>query len=410
MAPRTVEGYTACMRLRIAGPALAVGLVCSACGGTAPKTQPTSRGSDPSGAETTTGGRTGESSADSGKTEVSPRSLTATARYGDLVASARRLDDRGQTGSDAGCLLRGTGQTGVPWRLEADVAVAVRPLPDAPTQLPQRLRDAPGPARVLSRWGQYGRAEPDLALVAFTAAPPPQGNKQAVVVFVTQEGLHLRRSNEAVADAHAGPFPPSELATHLKALRTSELDLLAVTASASTSLSRLRHVLMEIPTDGAPVTLAVPLAKQTRLPERGSQKENGSPDPKTESAGLCEDGLPAPPDDAPDGELEPQAISDSLRPLREGGRRCLAHANASGAGGGLLRIQLRIAADGTVDTACITSDGIGDSNVRTCVLDVVRDLQFPKPRPEGVVDVELPLRLTPRGSLRQRPLCRSRGL
>ncbi|MFW5876139.1 MAG: hypothetical protein ACOCXM_05340, partial [Myxococcota bacterium] len=67
------------------------------------------------------------------------RALGPAATFGELVAAARALDDAGAGDADAGCLLRSPPTSAGGWRLEADLAVAVRPLPDAPANLASRL-------------------------------------------------------------------------------------------------------------------------------------------------------------------------------------------------------------------------------------------------------------------------------
>ncbi|MEM6959425.1 MAG: hypothetical protein AAF645_27325, partial [Myxococcota bacterium] len=48
---------------------------------------------------------------------------------------------------------------------------------------------------------------------------------------------------------------------------------------------------------------------------------------------------------------------------------------------------------GSVTRACAEEDGIGDSGVRGCILDRLRELSFPAPG--GEVQLRFPLRLEP---------------
>jgi hypothetical protein len=69
-------------------------------------------------------------------------------------------------------------------------------------------------------------------------------------------------------------------------------------------------------------------------------------------------------------------------------------------------LALRIGPDGLVQQACVREDEVGDPSARACLTRSVRELAFPRPEPEGFVDVQLPLRLSLSESQRQRPLCR----
>ncbi|MEM9070320.1 MAG: hypothetical protein AAGE52_17565 [Myxococcota bacterium] len=317
--------------------------------------------------------------------EASPRALGATATFADLVAAARRLDDRGEGESTAGCLLRGTGETGASWRLEADLAVGVRPLPN-PTGLAPRLGGDEGAIRILSRWGQRGTGS--LSVAVFTTLPPPRPGA-AILVAITDDGVHLRSTEGELPRADRGPHRVSELAPVLE--RVAAPGGVYVTAEPGTSLGRLRQILALV--GAAPVGLAVVLADGVTLPEapRGAAGE-----------GLCEDGLTATTE--AEGTLETDRIVASLGPLTTAGATCMTRANPEAARGGRMEIAIRIAAGGTVGEACAVSDALGDPQLRACVLRAVRDLRFPDPG--GVLDVVLPISLAPDRSERPRPLCR----
>ena len=76
---------------------------------------------------------------DARPTPRDPRALPGSAVFGDLVEVARALDERRDSRSESGCLLRASPGA---YRLEADLAVAVRPLPQAPEELDARLATA----------------------------------------------------------------------------------------------------------------------------------------------------------------------------------------------------------------------------------------------------------------------------
>lgn len=303
------------------------------------------------------------------------------------MALARRLDDRGDADSSAGCLIRGSGAVGDGFRLEADVAVAVRPLPDATADVAARHATAPGPVRVLTRWGQRGGD--GLPLVAFTSTPPPgPGPTAALLIGADGARLIVGERDEAIAVGEvgarlaAGPAP----------------SVVAVTADAGTPLATVRAALAAVG-ERAPVTLAVPLPVDTRLPA-------GEPavDPELARAGMCEGGLPAAPDARP-GALPRSAIVDALGAFRSRAAECMRLVTGPAAAGGALDVAFRIAGDGSVAHACARRDEAGDPGLRLCVLDAARALSFPAPDPPGVVDVALPVLLAPDQGLLQRPLC-----
>jgi hypothetical protein len=186
--------------------ALSTALLVAACGGQAgdPESEtPSVEGDATSGSDTPE--ETTELPAES------PRALGVGATFGDLVAAVRHLDGLGQSESAAGCLLRGGSLA--PFHLEADLASAVHPIPDAPRELEARLDDPRDTAVVLTRWAQHGQTG-SLTLVALSATPPPLPGHVAVVIL-GREGAHLRRTEGSVPAAHAGPFPTNRLAEHL---------------------------------------------------------------------------------------------------------------------------------------------------------------------------------------------------
>lgn len=340
------------------------------------------------------GGSSGAQASGGELPAADPRVLAADARFGDLVAAARRLDDRREADSDSGCLLRGDGAT--PWKLEADLSVAVRPLPAAPADLDERAGDDDARVRVLTRWGQLDPAARDLVLVAFTSTPPLRATA-AVTLLLTDRGVYLRR----VGETEIEPFGPVSVDQAGARLQTAFGDApppVFVTAEAGVELSRLRALLhwLPAPVHGA-TALAVPLAPDTRIPDPDARREDDS--------GLCPDGLPERPDGAGEGDLSAQQLVSSLTPLREGSRACFDNATGQAATGGRLVVDLRIGPDGTVTEVCFGEDEVGDPGLRACVAEAARATRFPAPDPPGLVDAAIPLVFQPDDSLRQRPLC-----
>jgi hypothetical protein len=318
------------------------------------------------------------------------RALGQDPTYAELLDTARTLDDRRDQDSAAGCLLA---ERGARWRLEADLAVAVRPLPPAPDDLDEMLESDPGPVNVLSRWGAYGTGDPAHAgFVAVTTTLPPR-REPAIVWIVTSEGVYVRSS--AAAATERGARTPEQA----RALLDASAGALFVTAEASTPLERIAGVLAQIPEELAGrVGFAVALAPGTRLPR--APAETVAP-----GGALCAGGLPAPGEGDAQGDLAPRVIVQSLGPLRQAAESCVSFAQGPGASGGRIELALRIGADGSVSEACAVSDSSGDASLRECLVRAARATAFPAPSPPGYVDVQLPLVLAPSESSRQRPLC-----
>ncbi len=344
--------------------------------------------SDPADVADTAGGEGEETAGGTGEDVEAPvdhRGLSLAASWGELVAAARALDDDDAASSDAGCLLHGTG----PYRFQADVAVAIRPLPEAPEDLDERLAGASS-ARLFTRWGQIN-GEGELAIVAFTATPPPSGSSGAAI-FLTDQGIYTRPAG--VGEAH-GPLPFTEgLGAARATVAASPMTLIA--AESGIALSAMRNLLERLPREAsAKIALGVTLAPDVRLPEPASREDDGR--------GMCPDGLPAQAGDV--GELSPQAIVGALGPLREAAQRCMSTATLPGAAGTRVGLAMRIGADGRLTHACITEDSASDPALRGCLLDAARATQFPAPNPPGTVDAVLPMELIPDPSLTQALLC-----
>lgn len=325
------------------------------------------------------------------ETATTDRELGAEPTFADLLSAARRLDDRRDQGSDAGCLLR-RGALG--FRLEADLAVAVRPLPEAPDDLEERLASDLGPVNVLTRWRAYGSgdaARPSFVAVT-TTLPPLQ--EPARVWVVTPSGVIARASNATATSRDAIALDAA--ATALPA----DLGALFITAAPTLPLARLAEVLARVPDSLAgKVALAVALGAGTRLP--------APPEAQAEADDAhCPGGLPPLPADAAEGDLSPTDLISSLGPLRQGASICVGATQGPGAAGGRVVLAFRVSPDGTVNEACVVEDATNDPGLRSCLARATRTIAFPSPRPPGFVDAQLPLVLAPLESQRQRALCR----
>jgi hypothetical protein len=295
-------------------------------------------------------------------------------------------------------VLRAPTASGAPWRLEADVAVALRPLPAAWADLDAPLRTRRGAARLLSRWGQT-RAEPvALALAAFTGTQPTDPTLPGVAVVLTDAGAWVLGTTRD-SPAATTPVAVASLPEVVRAVVAGNAPAqIFVTAEEGVSLEILRTALATLAPFGAPIALAVPLAPDVRLPA-----EPVVP-PEVMDRGFCGSGLPEPAADAVEGELPESALREALGPLRDAAARCLVSASGRAASGGRLELALRVTAEGRVGEACVLRDPILDPALRLCVLAAAQSLRFPTPRPAGFVDLALPLRLAPDAALAQRPL------
>lgn len=335
------------------------------------------------------------SSASEGAHAPSSRDLAADSSFGDIVSTARSLDDAGRGSSDAGCLVGA--RTGA-WRLEADLLAAVRPLPDAEPDLAPRLAHAAGRVRVLTPWGQLGDGPggPALAEVpfaSFTTVAPDAARAPSVLMALTHAGVFLRYGDRA-ATSEDGPLA---LDAAIARLATVPAHAVYLSADGDTPVPALHSVLARL--DGRTVAFAVALPSGTRLPDV-------APPPATNSTvHMCPGGLPDPDPGATEGALDHAAIVGALAPLREGALRCLERTLGSARAGGTFTLALRIGPDGRVRHACALDDDLHDPALAACVVGAARDLSFPPPAPAGFVDAHLPLRLAPLVPAAQRSVC-----
>lgn len=307
------------------------------------------------------------------------RTLHADATFATLVRAAQRQDQLRDQDSEAGCLLR----LGRQVRLEADLAAAVRPLPEPPEAFASR----PSSVVVLTRHGAIGSPDASLALAAFTTTRPARGAR-ARVVLVTRTALF----RGATDGTRFEPVEPAALA-----VIDDGTSHVFVTAEASVPLARLVEVLSALPDSlSGRVGLAVALPEGTRLPATAPATSAPSIEP-------CDLG-PLP--DEAWGDVDPAAVRAGIQPLVERARACVGAAEGNGALGGRLVLTLRIGPDGRVNGACVGEDDTGDPSLHACLLRAARELRFHPPR-GGSVDVAVPLRLEPGAAYRQAPVCRA---
>ncbi len=317
---------------------------------------------------------------------VSARDLAAGATFADLASAARRQDDLRDQDSSAGCVLR----RGEGFRLEADLAVAIRPLPAPETDLDARMA-SDAPARVFTRYGAYGEST-ELGVVALTTTAPPAGAIEraiGLVILLTDRGAYARRTD--VAFGAVTPRPVEEL---IGTLPFAEVSTTFVAAESGVPLDTLYEALRLLPsTLAGDVALAVVLERGVALPDRVALEE--------ESAPLCEE---LPPTDAPSSDaLTATDLRAAIDRLAGPVAICVGTTTGPGARGGRLELMARVIDGGTIGEACIRADDTGDAHLRACVLRAARALVFPDP--DGVVDFAVPLVLRAGTIHRQRATC-----
>jgi hypothetical protein len=320
-----------------------------------------------------------------------PRALHDSATFAELVAAARSLDAKPTAAAPAGCLLRARAGA---FRLEADVLAGARPLPPPPDALAKHLDLEAQPVNVLSAWGGLDASPTStLSVVAFTTTTPRAARASAFVAFITQRGVYLRGDDPALRE-QPGALSHAAFGALLARAAIGREPTLYVTAEAAINVEALRAVLLAIPARYE-VGLAVALPPGTQIPAA----------PNANPEGLCPDGLPAPADDEPEGDLDAAALTTALTPLREAALQCAMQAGGRALLGGRLVLALRIAATGRASELCLVEDAIGELVLRRCLIESARQIAFPVPQPSGSVDVQLPLELSLSGPSAQRPLC-----
>ncbi len=319
------------------------------------------------------------------------RSLPKSATYGDLVVQVRELLARNAGVSSSRCLL---GSTREGTELAADLAPAVTPVSNPPADLDARLANEKEAFRGLSRWGQIGTTA-DHFVVALLTSTRPETAPTAVATVLTDRGVYVWTVGGDVANI-LGPVDANTATTELAArLRAGAVPVI-VTAEAAVPVTTVHTWLASTEKAGATdVSLAVVLPEGTKIPEPVSTK--------TAPAAHCASGLPAAKDT--NGELSQEEIVSVLMPVLErDAPACLAHGDASESRGGRVTIAARIGREGQVKNACIVESELFGSAVESCLIDAIQRIGFPSPK-GGMVDVMIPVRLTPDDSLRQAAVC-----
>jgi hypothetical protein len=314
--------------------------------------------------------------------ETLPRSAV----YADLVRSAGELEGAARPASS--CLL---GRDASDYRLRAELASAVRPLPQPASELDEVLKGVVH-VELLSAWGRHGDGNGKLALVGFTRSAP---TREAYALLVTSRGIALRSPSGSRVSPVDDLDRERALATLLKLDQSQEASVY-VTAEAGVPVDDVYALLAALAPTGRNVVLAVSLTPNTTLP---------LPVSATAKVARCPDGLSA--TDRPEGSLPGAALLAGLQPLRERATDCLTRGDARGAAGGRLTVALRVAETGGVQEACIQRDELGDPGVLACVLDLAGQLSFAAPTPSGVIDIELPVALHAPSLPAPHPVCGS---
>lgn len=326
---------------------------------------------------------------------LASRVVKPTTTYGSLVDQIAELDRRGLAHSDEACLLsmsKGSDQ----WHLSADLAVAVRPLPEAPIDLDAQLSNRQA-ASVLTRWGHLGAGAKGPLLAALTTSPP-SAREQALIIFVTDQGIYGRSSNVAVPIGWDGALNPEQLGALLRKEReklSSSVDGIYITAERDITLEQVKRLLVDLTPLQVPVALAAALAKDTRQP------------PKKEASSelLCPRGLPPLDPGTAYGTLEARQLQEARKTLQERAETCMEHASGTSAEGNTLNLTLRLDKSGRLIQACFVNDEIGDVGLRQCVNQALKEVRFPAPEPPGIVDINIPLRFVYLPAFAQQPIC-----
>ncbi|MCS6857093.1 MAG: hypothetical protein NZM37_05230 [Sandaracinaceae bacterium] len=308
-----------------------------------------------------------------------PRLLLMDMPYRELVRRIEGLDAKGLGSSEAACLFRRN-----PLRLEADLAPALRGLPDPPSGLKERFEQGFGVrAALLTRYGLVGDPQAELVFVALTTVAP--GAKEVLLVWVEGEGIWLGSSRSE-------RFERRTLA-QLSALPSEHPVFLA--ASGETPVFSLLSVLERLPPLPGKIGLATLLPQGVRLPPPFEEARPELPLCRTDE--MAEGDFP--------GDFEDQGLlRQALRPLLEGARDCLGNTPGPGAQGGRLGLFLRISPRGEVEAACVYEDEQDDPFLRACIVRQAKRLLFPPPK-GGAALLQIPLRLEPGIPHRQRAFC-----
>jgi hypothetical protein len=320
-----------------------------------------------------------------------PRRFSDHPTFGELVRLGQTLDNASAGHSSAGCLIALARTSSSTARLDADLALAARPLPDASQHCDDAVAEQAGPVAVMSTWGNLpGEADSGL-LVAFTTTSPAAVKAPAIGMFVTQRGVLLRAADPGLR-AHPEAMTHDQAGVLLAAL--SGPATIYATADRDLELRALVAALELVP-NRFEVALAVALPKGTHLPASAPVSQEG----------LCPTGLPAPASAEHEGELDSAAAQRALAPLREAALSCALNTGGRALLGGRLVLALRIGADGRARETCFSNDEIAEPTLRRCLIAAARDLPYPRPSAAGFADLEVPLQIALEGPSPQRVRC-----
>ncbi|MET0384960.1 MAG: hypothetical protein ABW321_03325 [Polyangiales bacterium] len=320
-------------------------------------------------------------------TPPDPRDLPDQATFGDLVQSARHLDDTSNGHSTAGCLLR----TRERLRLEADLSPGARPLPPVPERAIEGEPQQPsGGIGVMTTWGTIAGESSDPILLAFTTTSLGAFKLPAIGVFATSAGVVIRAADRSLRTEH--PLSAEDAGTWLA--RSNSAGTVYLTADRNVPVRTALAVARFIP-NRFEVALAVTLPSATRLPRASGDNNEG----------LCADGLPAPAPTEAEGELTAAMAQSAVAPLRDAALKCALQAGGRALLGGKLVLALRVDANGKTRETCFPQDAIREPLLRRCLLGAVRDLSLPRPSPSGFADLHVPLQIELTGPAPQRASC-----
>lgn len=318
------------------------------------------------------------------------RRLETDTTFAQLVGRARSLEASGDAETRARCVL---GRREGVLHLDASVAPAIRPLPEAFDGLAERLMQG-AEVSVLSRWGRRG--DGPLALATITASAPLA--ESVVVLFVTPRGIYFRSAGGALPERARGNWALGRVRDGLASLALAPGATVVVTADGSLLVSVVADVLEAITPLGLSAVLAVALPEGTPIP--------AEPEPAARTAHeTCEE-LPALRDDAVTGEVATTDLRRGAAQLSDVALACARSTSSLAvARGGRVDVLMRIGPDGGVVDACARADEIGDDAYRACLIGAARNLTFTRPIPPGYVDVSVPVRLRADATDALAPFC-----